>query len=336
MSAITMRDIGRQLGVSAVTVSKALAGKSGVSEEMRQKIIRRASELGYVNPNAPQTTPTSGLDVGILIPENFFLRRVLYATFYKQLVQALTDAGHFGIMELVTHDMQTALTLPNLLRSRHVDALICLGRLTSPYMQLLTRQEMPVICLDFHDPFVTTDAIVSDNAFGAAQLTYWLIEQGHRDIGFVGDIKATSSIMERYLGFLSAMLMKDLPVRPECVFSDRSPEGNTFHTFQLPEKMPTAFVVNCDMSAQALITDLQSRGYRVPEDISVVGFDDFCPTAGNTPPLTTFRVNCPAMCRMAVKLIGERCAGDRKTVGRVVIGGECVFRDSAAPVSAIH
>ena len=202
--------------------------------------------------------------------------------------------------------------------------------------QLLTRQEMPVICLDFHDPFVTTDAIVSDNAFGAAQLTYWLIEQGHRDIGFVGDIKATSSIMERYLGFLSAMLMKDLPVRPECVFSDRSPEGNMFHTFQLPEKMPTAFVVNCDMSAQALMTDLQSRGYRVPEDISVVGFDDFCPTAGNTPPLTTFRVNCPAMCRMAVKLIGERCAGDRKTVGRVVIGGECVFRDSAAPVSVIH
>ena len=202
--------------------------------------------------------------------------------------------------------------------------------------QLLTRQEMPVICLDFHDPFVTTDAIVSDNAFGAAQLTYWLIEQGHRDIGFVGDIKATSSIMERYLGFLSAMLMKDLPVRPECVFSDRDPEGSMFHTFQLPEKMPTAFVVNCDMSAQALITDLQSRGYRVPEDISVVGFDDFCPTAGNTPPLTTFRVNCPAMCRMAVKLIGERCAGDRKTVGRVVIGGECVFRDSAAPVSVIH
>ena len=203
-------------------------------------------------------------------------------------------------------------------------------------MQLLTRQEMPVICLDFHDPFVTTDAIVSDNAFGAAQLTYWLIEQGHRDIGFVGDIKATSSITERYLGFLSAMLMKDLPVRHECVFSDRSPEGSMFHTFQLPEKMPTAFVVNCDMSAQALITDLQSRGYRVPEDISVVGFDDFCPTAGNTPPLTTFRVNCPAMCRMAVKLIGERCAGDRKTIGRVVIGGECVFRDSAAPVSVIH
>ena len=122
MSGITMRDIGRQLGVSAVTVSKALAGKSGVSEEMRQKIIRRASELGYVNPNAPQTTPTSGLDVGILIPENFFSVVSFYATFYKQLVQALTDAGHFGIMELVTHDMQTALTLPNLLRSRHVDA----------------------------------------------------------------------------------------------------------------------------------------------------------------------------------------------------------------------
>ena len=102
MSGITMRDIGRQLGVSAVTVSKALAGKSGVSEEMRQKIIRRASELGYVNPNAPQATPTSGLDVGILIPENFFSVVSFYATFYKQLVQALTDA--VGATSVEEHD----------------------------------------------------------------------------------------------------------------------------------------------------------------------------------------------------------------------------------------
>ncbi len=236
MSGITMRDIGRQLGVSAVTVSKALAGKSGVSEEMRQKNHPPRIRTRLCQPQ--RAANHNHIRLGCRHPHSgeFFSVVSFYATFYKQLVQALTDAGHFGIMELVTHDMQTALTLPNLLRSRHVDALICLGQLTSPYMQLLTRQEMPVICLDFHDPFVTTDAIVSDNAFGAAQLTYWLIEQGHRDIGFVGDIKATSSIMERYLGFLSAMLMKDLPVRPECVFSDRSPEGNMFHTFQLPEK----------------------------------------------------------------------------------------------------
>ena len=105
--------------------------------------------------------------------------------------------------------------------------------------------------------------------------------------------------MERYLGFLSAMLMKDLPVRPECVFSDRSPEGNTFHTFQLPEKMPTAFVVNCDMSAQALITDLQSRGYRVPEDISVAGFDDTPICEMLCPALTTVRQGGAARARAA-------------------------------------
>ena len=91
MSGITMRDIGRQLGVSAVTVSKALAGKSGVSEEMRQKIIRRASELGYVNPNAPQTTPTSGLDVGIL-------RGVVLCNFLEA-----ARAGSDGVMSFRHH-----------------------------------------------------------------------------------------------------------------------------------------------------------------------------------------------------------------------------------------
>lgn len=332
---VTMRDIGRQLGVSAVTVSKALSGKSGVSEEMRQKIVRLASELGYVNPNAAPAQPASGLDVGILIPENFFSIVSFYSTFYKRLVQVLTDAGHFGIMELVTHDMQASLTLPNLLRSRHVDALICLGQLSSPYMKLLNRQSMPVICLDFYDPFEATDAIVSDNSFGSAQLTYHLMELGHRDIGFVGNIKSTSSIMERYLGFLSAMLSRDLPVRPECVFPDRGDDGTMFSTFPLPEKLPTALVCNCDLSAQSLIHDLQSRGIRVPEDVSVVGFDDFCPPQVGIPALTTFRVNISAMCRMAVKLISDRCSGSTASIGRIVVGGECVFRASdAAPKAA--
>ncbi len=327
-----MRDIGRELGVSAVTVSKALAGKSGVSEEMRQKIIRRASELGYVNPNAAAQTTATGLDIGILIPDHFFSIVSFYATFYKHLVQALTDAGHYGIMELISQDMQNTLALPNLLRRRHVDALICLGQLSSPYMKLLSRQNMPVVCLDFYDPFVVTDAVISDNTFGSAQLTYWLIEQGHRDIGFVGAVRATSSIMERYLGFLSAMMMQQLPIRPECVLPDRDEDGNMFQVFPLPEKLPTAIVCNCDMAAQTLITDLRRRGYRVPEDISVVGFDDFCPWVSSMPELTTYRVNFSVMSRTAVKLIQERCAGDTKAVGRIVVSGECVFRNSAAPL----
>ena len=329
MGNVTMRDIGRTLGVSAVTVSKALAGKSGVSEEMRRRIIRTAAEMGYVNPGAG-VRPARSLDVGILIPDQFFSPDSFYAMLCKELVQALTDAGHFGILEMLTAQAEAELALPNLLRSRHVDALVLLGQPGPDYRQLIARQTTPVVFLDFYDPSVTADAVVGDGIYGACCLTEHLISQGHRHIGFVGDVQATSSIMERYLGFVSAMTAHGLPIRPECVLRDRDAQG-CFLPLELPEALPTAFVCNCDAVAAWLIEQLRGRGIRVPEDVSVTGYDDFLPGAQALPALTTFRVDRKAMVQTTVRLVTERCSGIVRPVGRVVVGGEAVYRDSVQP-----
>lgn len=332
MGNITMRDIGRMTGVSAVTVSKALAGKSGVSEEMRQKIVRLAAELGYVNPNGAQVKTALTLDVGILIPDYFFSPDSFYALLYKELVRALTDAGHFGILEMLTAEAETGLRLPHLLSGRHVDALVLLGQPSGAYRRMIARQAVPVVFLDFYDTTVMADAVVGDNVYGASCLTQHLIERGHRDIGFVGNVRATSSIMERYLGFASAMLCHNLPIRPECVIRDRDEQG-TMLPLDLPEKLPTAFVCNCDSVAVWLIGQLTARGIRVPEDVSVTGYDDFLPGSSAVPRLTTFRVNRKAMVQAAVRLLMERCSGVDKPMGRVVVGGEPVYGES---VRTIH
>ncbi len=327
---ITMREMGKRLGVSAVTVSKALAGKSGVSEEMRQRIIRLAEEVGYVNPNTRASDKPRGLDVGILIPEHFFSNDTFYAMFYKQLLKTLSEQGDFGMLELIPSQMQASRTLPNLLRSRRVDALILLGQPEEEYTAQLVTQGLPVIALDFHTPTIPMDAVVGDNVHGMAEMTRHLIAWGHRDIGFVGNVKATSSIMERYLGFAGEMLRHDLPIRPECILPDRD-ESNALMPIRLPEKFPTAFVCNCDLTARALIECLRTAGLRVPEDISVVGYDDFNNVPGSLP-LTTFRVDSAAMCRMAVDLVHKRCAGDKQAYCRTVVGGETILRDSVLPL----
>ncbi len=326
---VTMRDLGKRLGVSAVTVSKALAGKSGVSEEMRQKIIRLADELGYVNPNAQPERRDKGLDVGILIPSNFFSNDSFYAMLYKELVQCLTEAGHFGLLELYTREMQQGLILPNLLRSRRVDAIILLGQPEMAYAQLLVRQPVPVICMDFYLP-LQADMVVGDSAGGSAALTNYLIAQGHRDIAFYGTVRATSSIMERYLGYMSAMMMNNLPVCPEWLIPDRDEEGSLM-PLTLPQKRPTALVCNCDWAARWAIDQLIRQGIRVPEDISVVGFDDFNYTPPTVPALTTYRINRADMCQTVVRLLGERCSGDQKPMCRITVGGGCVYRDSVLP-----
>ncbi len=327
MGNVTMRDLGKRLGVSAVTISKALAGKSGVSEELRQKIVRLADELGYVNPNAQPAHADSGLDVGILIPSNFFSSDSFYAMLYKELVQSLTEAGHFGLLELVSREMQQGLILPNLLRSRRVDALILLGQPDHAYLELMVKQPLPVICMDFFDITTQADMVVGDSAGGAAKLTRHLIEKGHRDIAFYGTVKATSSIMERYLGYLAAMISSDLTVTPEMLIPDRDDEG-TLMPLVLPNKRPTALVCNCDWAARWAINQLTQQGICVPEDISVVGFDDFNYTPATLPALTTFRVHQKDMCAAVVQLINDRCAGDKKPLCRIVVGGECVYRDS--------
>ena len=321
---VTMRDLGKRLGVSAVTVSNALAGKAGVSEEMRRRIIALAEETGYINPKQPPEE--KGFDIGILVPETFFSGDNFYAMFYKQLLQAMAEAGHFGMLELVTEEMQRTLTLPNLLRSDKVDALILLGQPAEAYTSLLAGQHLPLVALDFHYPSLPMDAVVGDNIAGAAEMTRHLIARGQRDIGFLGNVKATSSIMERYLGFASEMMLHDLPVRPEWVLPDRT-DSNIVTPPDLPEKMPTAFVCNCDIVARLFVEQLRRNGLRVPEDVSVVGFDDF----NNVPsslPLTTFRVDTDAMCRIAVQRVISRCEGSSEPFSRVVVGGEGVYRDS--------
>lgn len=330
MANVTMRDLGKRLGVSAVTVSKALAGKSGVSEEMRQKIIRLANDLGYVNPNAKPESKEKGLDVGILIPSPFFSNDSFYAMLYKELVQSLTEAGHFGLLELVSREMQQGMTLPNLLRSRRVDAIILLGQPEHAYTELLVRQSIPVICMDFFDTAVRADMVVGDSAGGAAALTAHLIAKGHRDIAFYGTVKATSSIMERYLGYLAALMAHDLPARPEYLIPDRDEDG-TLMPLVLPENRPTALVCNCDWAARWAIDQLTRQGLRVPEDVSIVGFDDFNYTPATVPALTTYRVNKADMCKTVVMLLSERCSGESKPFCRITVGGECVYRDSVLP-----
>ncbi|MDD6050293.1 MAG: LacI family DNA-binding transcriptional regulator [Clostridiales bacterium] len=327
---MTMREMGKRLGVSAVTVSKALSGKPGVSEAVRQQILRLAEEVGYVNPHQRSDAPGNGLDVGILVMEHFFSTDGFYAMLTKQLSQLLSESGHFGVLEVITQEMQRDMVLPKLLRSRRVRALILLGQPQEGYTRMLSAQPLPVVALDFHNPAIPMDAVVGDSVYGAAMMTRCLIENGHRDIGFLGNVKATSSILERYLGFVAEMRLHELPIRPECVLPDRT-DDNRVTPPTLPERMPTAFVCNCDVVARAFVDQLQKSGYRVPEDVSIVSYDDFGHVPGALP-LTTFRVDTAAMCRIAVQLVESRCRGDMQPFTRIVVPGECIYRNSVYPL----
>ena len=325
----TMREIARAVGTSAVTVSKAMAGKPGMSDELRGKILKKASEMGYEYPRGGRLLPREHLEIGILIPDRYFDADSFYAGIYKRLVRKLADLGHFGLLELLDPENERQLILPSLMTTKHVDGMILLGEPEKAYSRKVAGAGTPVVFLDFFDEQANADAVTEDNTYGTYRLTSHLIRLGHWEIGFVGSLKATASIMDRFLGYYRAMLLNDLPVRDEWILPDRGPDGGIVKP-ELPEALPTAFVCNCDMTARMMIDLLQGKGFRVPEDISVTGFDDYPPGGENDIPLSTFRTDTDGMAELAVKTLLDRCAGEQKPFGRLVVSGQPVNRASEA------
>lgn len=327
MKKVTMRDIGKMAGVSAVTVSKALAGKPGMSEEMRKRILQIAKETEYQYPAPEKTEERTSLDIGILVPEQYFESASFYSSMYKKLAERLEQEGHFGLLEIVNGQAEEALQPPQIMRTRHVDGIIMLGQPAKPYYRMIASSGVPTLFLDFYDEQGIADSVVGDNTYGCYRLTSHLIKNGHTRIGFVGNMHATSSIMDRYLGYYRAMLLHGLPIQEKWILPDRDAHG-TLTPLALPRVLPTAFVCNCDVVAGRLIAALRVRGLRVPEDISVTGFDDFVIDASPDISLSTFRVDTDSMIELAVKTITERCAGSNKPFGRVVVSGQPIYRDS--------
>ena len=322
----SMRDIARAVGTSAVTVSKALAGKAGMSSALRGKILKTAEEMGYVYgregiPGKPH------LDIGILVPGRYFESESFYSEMYRLLVKQLSEKGHFGLLEILSEESEGSLELPNLVSSGRADGLIIMGEPVKAYSRMLAQSGVPVVFLDFYDEQGNADAVTGDNTYGAYRLTSHLIHREHTKIGFVGNRLATASIMDRYLGYYRAMLTHELPVREDWILSDRGLTGGLTPP-ALPAEMPTAFVCNCDLTARMMISILQEAGYRVPEDVAVTGFDDYPPATEGEMGLSTFRVDLEGMVRLAVKAVTERCAGSDRPFGRTVVGGQPVYRAS--------
>ena len=330
MKRATMRDIARAVGTSAVTVSKALAGKPGMSDKLRSKIMKKAGEMGYEYPRNSRVILPEHMEIGILIPDKYFEPDSYYAILCKRLIKKLEDMGHFGLLEILTTEVEKQFALPNLLTAGHADGLILLGEPAKPYYRKIAQAGVPIVFLDFYDEQANADAVAGDNSYGTYRLTSHLIRRGHTKIGFVGNIKATSSIMDRFLGYYRAMLVNDLQVREDWIIPDRELTGGLVKPV-LPEELPTAFVCNCDITARMVIRLLREKGLRVPQDVSITGFDDFPQGNPGDVPLSTFRIDTNGMIELAIKSLLERCAGVQKPFGRLVVGGQPVYRESEIP-----
>ncbi len=327
---VTMKDIAKELGVSIVTISKALSDKDGVSAELREKIKQVAQEMGYHSGGLAKTVKeTNQYNVGILVAERFVRDDVsYYLKMYQKTVKALSGHGYYGILEIVSHTNETSLIKPNIIADGKVNGIIVLGQLEGSYIELIRESGIPFLFLDYVDADSEIDAVISDSFYGTYLLTDYLISLGHKKIGFVGTVNATSSILDRYMGYMRALIKHNLPVNDHWVINDRDEEGN-FINFMLPKTMPTAFVCNCDEVAYLFANHLKEKGYHLPDDISIVGYDNYIFAELCSPKLTTLSIDLDVMTETAAKGIIEKIENPDVSLGRKMLTGKLIVRDSA-------
>ena len=326
---VRMADIAARLGISTVSVSTGLAGKEGVSEEMRAKILATAREMGYAPRSAKPADAAGGESVGIVVADRFFNENTFYSNLYRELLRASAAAGISVMMEILSPQAEFACNMPNFLINRKVDGLIFMGEIDRRYLSTAAQSGLPFVLLDFYDDAIAADCVLSDNVSGEYQLTEHLLQTGRRRIAFVGSVWATSSIMDRYLGYTKALLRAGIEPRADWRIDDRDQDG-LFIPLALPADMPDAFVCSCDEVAFNLVEKLHREGYRVPQDIAVAGYDDFRFSTICRPPLTSYRVDVGEMAAATLALIRRKMARKKPEAPTVQVPGALVVRESTA------
>ncbi|MCR4895760.1 MAG: substrate-binding domain-containing protein [Lachnospiraceae bacterium] len=336
--AVKLADIAAKLDISVVTVSKALSGQKGVSEKLREEIVALADEMGYVQPStARKLAQRRSHNIGVLIREKYMDQ---YASFYWQMYQQATriagERGSFTLLEEISPRMEKETILPRLILEAKVDGLLLIGDLEDTYRTVLAAQGIPIMYLDYADRGMDCDAVISDSYYGAARMTDYLISMGHREIGFVGTVLSTPSITDRYLGYVKALMENGLSANPDWVIEDRNPAGDRIDAenyLKLPDRLPTAFLCNCDVAAGMLIRKLENAGIRVPEDVSVAGFDNFAYPGLCDVEITTIDVNLTEMSGRAVNRLLDRLDDQPYSRGIHIIEGALIEKKSVKKIS---
>lgn len=327
MGDIKLKDIAKALDVSSVTVSNALSGKKGVSEDVRERIFKTAREMGYDLSRYEKTGKVSR--IGVIVPKKYLeVGASFYWAMYQMLACAASKKQGVTVLEVLEAADEKQGIIPQIVQGKAVDGLVVIGWVKKSYVEKLVKKSgVPVVLLDSSMRGLPCDAVLSGNYVGMYKVTRYLLERGHREIAFVGSVLANGNIMDRYYGYKKGMLEAGILPKQDWLLEDRDIITGELKIL-LPQRMPTAFACNSDLTASRLYDLLVKKGYRVPEDISIVGYDNYLFGHSFAQKLTTYNVDMKRMAETAMKLLLQKIQGSEKRFGVRYIDSGVVERGS--------
>lgn len=340
MRKATMQDIADELNVSRNTISRALRNKKGVSEKTKREVEAIAERIGYKYNKNKSKTNSSIKQHFILLASSFALSQT---GFFGIIIEELKDIVQLNnhsieIIEVPIDNQETQALILSRLKSydSNLKGIFILSHITNDFIENILNLSIPSILIDHHSPKLKADAVVTQNEFGTYDLVEHLVKNDIKEIGFIGNVNLSPSYKERYIGYCQALEDNGIKYNSSIVISDMQEEQKAlFERISNLEKMPESwFCVNSGL-AFILNTYLHSKGYSVPEDVSIVCFDDTEFSRQSSPPITCVGTNLKLVSKLSYNSLQYRLTSPNESYTEVRVIPEFFDRSSVKRCSKI-
>ncbi|MFC5451288.1 LacI family DNA-binding transcriptional regulator [Paenibacillus aestuarii] len=342
-----MDDIARLAGVSKAAVSLAFSGKPGIGAETRERIIQIAKEHGY-QPKTRSTASdqqTDSITFLVFANSGIVLEQYYQQPFFRELIHYIEERCRANGYSLIFTSVDMANFqhgIRTIAQEKRTDGVILLGtNLDKAHLEQVSQQlDAPLVVLDTCFEMLPIPFIQINNIMGGYQAGAHLCGFGHREVGYIASDIRIRNFEDRRIGFMQALrdngvaLAEDsvFAVAPTILSSQEALKRQLSAFLDKGHSLPTAFFCECDYIAISAIKSLTELGYRVPEDISVVGFDNIQEGLIVSPELTTVHVEKERMAHLAVDMIIEAIETDTISFSKILVDTHFVERLSTRSI----
>ena len=320
---VSIRDLSKMTGFSPATISNALNHKKGVNSETAEKIFRVAREMGYLSANAVTKIRL------LIFKKNGKI--VDDTPFFQQLIEGFEEECHRLGYEMVIskadqREEDYEKKLRELLDEQGTAVVVLATEMMDGDLEPYRNAACPLLILDHWTEAMDFNAVLINNADAARMITEHLLDNGHIEVGYLKGSFRIKGFRSRFVGFQTALKKRGILYKEEYTVTLGTSMNEAYKDMleylKNKPKLPTAYFADNDMIALGAMKALQEMGYRIPEDVSIVGFDDLPFSEISYPPLTTLRVQNREMGKMAVRRLSEMIEG---------IGADAVVKIQGCP-----
>ena len=304
----TLRDVAEKAGVTTATVSYILNDKKNFPDETKQRVMAAIAELGYIpNLSARTLTQRSSKLIGIVVPQTEGSRLMFQNNFYSEILGSIEFHARQNGYHIIISATDANESYLRLARERNLDGIIVIGMYPDEFYRQMKESRIPIVLVDSYCNDHYYHNIRIDDAYGSYLATHYVLSKGHRNIAFFsGQIKENGVMKKRLTGYRDALAEYDVVFDQRYVFEGKIDYASGIDAAErlLTSGVPaTAVVAAADILAIGAMKGFYERGIRVPEDISVMGFDDLEISQYLTPGLSTIRQEISQKGEKAVELL---------------------------------